>query len=319
MDHLSMRSSSNNISGKHNEELCTVLLPDWEFEKAMKFMVDKEALFRRLAAEQLEPISDYFEVVVLAEECARPKPFPDPYLNALNALKVSPNHTFVFEDSVSGIKAANGAGMPAVGMATRNPEQMLLDAGKLTSIKDGAAKFASLIQGISTFKDDEKLEKGKKIKDDLLQSIEDSRLYIIVFSKRYASSSWCLNELLKIMQCHKTNEHMAFPVFYDVDPYEVRKQSGLVGEAIATHKDKNELEVGKWREALTEAANLSGWDVRKTADGHEAKVIKLIIEKIHTQNPEESSDKEPSEDEQLSDDSYLSCESITDQPLLDDS
>ncbi|KAK1425133.1 hypothetical protein QVD17_20478 [Tagetes erecta] len=163
----------NNISGKHNEELCTVLLPDWEFEKAMKFMVDKEALFRRLAAEQLEPISglnnlckwvedlglkraavtnaprsnaellismlklqDYFEVVVLAEECARPKPFPDPYLKALNTLKVSPNHTFVFEDSVSGIKAANEAGMPAVGMATRNPEQMLLDAGASLVIKD---------------------------------------------------------------------------------------------------------------------------------------------------------------------------------------
>lgn len=88
----------------------------------------------RLAAEQLEPISglenlckwvedlglkraavtnaprsnaellismlnlqDFFEVIVLAEECARPKPFPDPYLKALNALKVSPNHTFVFE------------------------------------------------------------------------------------------------------------------------------------------------------------------------------------------------------------------------------
>ncbi|KAM0048397.1 putative sugar-terminal-phosphatase [Helianthus debilis subsp. tardiflorus] len=163
----------NNISGKHNEELCSVLLPDWDFEKAMKFMVDKEALFRRLAAEQLEPISglnnvckwvedlglkraavtnaprsnaellismlkleDFFEVIVLAEECARPKPFPDPYLKALNALKVSPNHTFVFEDSVSGIKAANGAGMPAVGMATRNPEQMLLDAGASLVIQD---------------------------------------------------------------------------------------------------------------------------------------------------------------------------------------
>ncbi|GJU44935.1 haloacid dehalogenase-like hydrolase domain-containing protein Sgpp [Tanacetum coccineum] len=163
----------NNISGKHNEELCTVLLPDWEFEKAMKFMVDKEALFRRIAAEQLQPISglenlckwveklglkraavtnaprsnaellismlkleDYFEVIVLAEECARPKPFPDPYLKALDALKVSPHHTFVFEDSVSGIKAANGAGMPAVGMATRNPEQMLLDAGATLVIKD---------------------------------------------------------------------------------------------------------------------------------------------------------------------------------------
>ncbi|KAD4982667.1 hypothetical protein E3N88_19338 [Mikania micrantha] len=163
----------DNISGKHNEELCSVLLPDWEFEKAMQFMVDKEALFRRLAAEQLEPISglnnvckwvedlglkraavtnapksnaellismlklqDFFEVIVLAEECARPKPFPDPYLKALDALKVSPNHTFVFEDSVSGIKAANGAGMPAVGMATRNPEQMLRDAGASLVIKD---------------------------------------------------------------------------------------------------------------------------------------------------------------------------------------
>ncbi|KAL4585990.1 hypothetical protein LXL04_010619 [Taraxacum kok-saghyz] len=163
----------NNISGKHNEELCRVLLPDWEFQKAMNFMVDKEALFRRLAAEQLEPISgldnlckwvedqglkraavtnapksnaellismlklnDFFEVIVLAEECARAKPFPDPYLKALNALKVSPNHTFVFEDSVSGIKAANGAGMAAVGMATRNPEKMLLDAGATLVIKD---------------------------------------------------------------------------------------------------------------------------------------------------------------------------------------
>ncbi|KAM0004705.1 putative TIR domain, P-loop containing nucleoside triphosphate hydrolase [Helianthus debilis subsp. tardiflorus] len=135
-------------------------------------------------------------------------------------------------------------------------------------------------QGICTFKDDEKLQKGKNISDDLLQSIQDSRCYIIVFSKRYASSSWCLNELLKIMECHKTNEQTAFPVFYDVDPSDVRKQTGSVGEALAVHKNKSESEVGKWREALKEAANLSGWDVKKTANGHEAQVIKLIVEKV---------------------------------------
>ncbi|KAL8268502.1 hypothetical protein R6Q59_002300 [Mikania micrantha] len=121
-------------------------------------------------------------------------------------------------------------------------------------------------QCICSFKDDERLQKGRDISDDLLQSIEESRFYIIVFSKRYASSSWCLNELLKIMECHKTKQNTAFPVFYDVDPSEVRKQSRLVGEAFATH-NKNESEVEKWREALTEASNLSGWDVRKTADG----------------------------------------------------
>ncbi|XP_076954546.1 TMV resistance protein N-like [Bidens hawaiensis] len=134
--------------------------------------------------------------------------------------------------------------------------------------------------GICTFKDDERLEKGKRINDELLQAIEDSRVYIIVFSKRYASSSWCLNELLKIMECHKTNGRIAFPVFYDVDPSEVRKQTGSVGEAFAIHTNKNESEVGEWREALKDAANLSGWDLRKTADGHEAKVIKLITEEV---------------------------------------
>ncbi|KAJ0444196.1 putative TIR domain, P-loop containing nucleoside triphosphate hydrolase [Helianthus annuus] len=134
--------------------------------------------------------------------------------------------------------------------------------------------------GICTFKDDEKLQKGKEINDELLRSIEDSRFYIVVFSKNYASSSWCLNELLKIMECHKKNEQTAFPVFYDVDPSEVRKQNGSVGEAFAVHTDKNESDVGKWREALKEAAGLSGWDVRKTANGHEAQVIKLIVGKV---------------------------------------
>ncbi|KAJ0579552.1 putative TIR domain, P-loop containing nucleoside triphosphate hydrolase [Helianthus annuus] len=132
-------------------------------------------------------------------------------------------------------------------------------------------------QGIHTFKDDERLRKGKSIKDQLLKSIEESKLFIIVFSKKYASSSWCLNELVKIMECQKSNEHIAYPVFYDVDPSEVRKQRGPVGEALAKYTIK---ETRIWRQALTEASNLSGWDLKNIANGHEAKVIKLIVEQI---------------------------------------
>ncbi|KAJ0794891.1 putative TIR domain, P-loop containing nucleoside triphosphate hydrolase [Helianthus annuus] len=131
--------------------------------------------------------------------------------------------------------------------------------------------------GIHTFKDDERLKQGESINDQLLKSIEESKFFIIVFSKKYASSSWCLNELVKIMECQKSNNQTAYPVFYDVDPSEVRKQRGPVGEALAKHANKG---TQKWRDALTEAANLSGWDLRKTADGHEAKVIKLIVEEI---------------------------------------
>ncbi|KAI3724893.1 hypothetical protein L1987_64661 [Smallanthus sonchifolius] len=91
-------------------------------------------------------------------------------------------------------------------------------------------------KGIITYKDDEKIEKGERISDQLIRSIEDSRFHIIVFSKNYASSSWCLDELVKIMECQKMIEHTAYPVFYDVEPTEVRNQRGSVGEAFAQHE-----------------------------------------------------------------------------------
>ncbi|XP_023767545.1 disease resistance protein RPV1 [Lactuca sativa] len=136
--------------------------------------------------------------------------------------------------------------------------------------------YALQQKNIHTYKDDERIKKGKRICDELIRSIEDSKLYIIVFSKNYASSSWCLDELVKIMECHKTNEHTAYPVFYDLEPSEVRKQSGAVEKAFAKHE--NEEAAGKWREALKDAADLAGWELKKTVDGHEAKFIQKIVE-----------------------------------------
>nr|GEV58695.1 disease resistance protein (TIR-NBS-LRR class) family [Tanacetum cinerariifolium] len=133
-------------------------------------------------------------------------------------------------------------------------------------------------KGIYTYKDDEKIQKGKTISDDLIQSIEDSKFYIIVFSKSYASSSWCLDELVKIMECHKMPEHTAYPVFYDVEPTEVRNQSGSVRKAF--FKNKNKAGAVKWKGALKEAADLAGWELKNTLDGHEAKFIKKIVQEI---------------------------------------
>ncbi|KAI3496944.1 hypothetical protein L1887_39322 [Cichorium endivia] len=120
-------------------------------------------------------------------------------------------------------------------------------------------------KGIQTYIDDERINKGKRISDELMGSIEDSKFFIVVFSKKYASSSWCLNELLKIMECHKTTEHAIYPVFYDVEPTEVRNQTGAVGEAFARHE--KEEAAGEWRKALKEAADVAGWELKNTADG----------------------------------------------------
>ncbi|GKG51244.1 TMV resistance protein N-like protein, partial [Tanacetum coccineum] len=50
-----------------------------------------------------------------------------------------------------------------------------------------------------------------------------------------------------------------------VEPTEVRKQSGAVEKAFEEHKNK-EAAV-KWREALNEASNLAGWELKNTANG----------------------------------------------------
>ncbi|GJX69700.1 Toll/interleukin-1 receptor domain-containing protein, partial [Tanacetum coccineum] len=133
-------------------------------------------------------------------------------------------------------------------------------------------------KGVETYKDDKKIRKGKAINDELIQAIEDSKFYIIVFSKNYASSSWCLDELVKIMECQKMTEHTAYPVFLDVEPSEVRKQNGVVEVAFAKHV--NDKSAGKWREALKNAADLAGWESKNIFDGHEAKLVQKIVEEI---------------------------------------
>ncbi|XP_027932727.1 disease resistance protein RLM3-like [Vigna unguiculata] len=76
--------------------------------------------------------------------------------------------------------------------------------------------------GIIVFKDDESLPRGKQISPSLRLAIEESRISVVVFLKIYAESWWCLKELEKIMECHRTIGQMVIPVFYDVDPSEVR-------------------------------------------------------------------------------------------------
>ncbi|GJR62025.1 NB-ARC domains-containing protein [Tanacetum coccineum] len=56
-------------------------------------------------------------------------------------------------------------------------------------------------KGIFAFRDDNELPKGEDISPRLYKAIEESRFLIVIFSKNYASSSWCLRELVKILQC----------------------------------------------------------------------------------------------------------------------
>ena len=118
--------------------------------------------------------------------------------------------------------------------------------------------------GIEAFMDANEVAKGEKISPALVTAIEKSTFSVVVFSTNYASSTWCLEELVKILDCKSTMEQTVLPIFYNVDPSDVREQKGSFGQALAKHEQelKEPEKVQIWREALTEAASLSGWDSR---------------------------------------------------------
>ena len=79
-----------------------------------------------------------------------------------------------------------------------------------------------------------------------------------MLSKNYASSTWCLDELIKILGCSQ----LILPVFYNIDPSEVRKQKSEFGGALTKHEEifRDEIDkVQNWRKALNKVGSLSGW------------------------------------------------------------
>ncbi|WMV29260.1 hypothetical protein MTR67_022645 [Solanum verrucosum] len=139
-------------------------------------------------------------------------------------------------------------------------------------------------RGIFTFLDDERLEDGDSISEELVKAIEESQVAIIVFSKNYAMSRWCLNELVKIMECkEKENGQTVIPVFCYVDPSHVRNQSKSFAKAFVKHESRYKYDVEGmhkvqgWRNALTAAADLKGYDIR---DEIESEKIQQIVDHI---------------------------------------
>ncbi|WKA11282.1 hypothetical protein VitviT2T_028797 [Vitis vinifera] len=135
----------------------------------------------------------------------------------------------------------------------------------------------------NTFRDDEQLERGGEISSQLLDAIEESRICIVVFSKNYADSRWCLNELLAIIESIASDDgRIVLPIFYHVDPSHVRHQTGSYCTRYTYPErdaDKEKVEmIEKWGNALTAAANMSGYHVDPKT--HEGNIIEEIASQI---------------------------------------
>ncbi|KAG2325159.1 hypothetical protein Bca4012_039651 [Brassica carinata] len=133
--------------------------------------------------------------------------------------------------------------------------------------------FAS--KGITVFKDQE-IVRGQTIGPELKQAIRESRISMVVLSKNYASSSWCLDELVEILECKEACGQMVMTIFYDVDPSNVRQQSGDFGRGLhRTCEGQTEEVKQRWSKALTDVAKIAG--VHSVRWDDEAKMIQKIV------------------------------------------
>ena len=114
-------------------------------------------------------------------------------------------------------------------------------------------------KGIDVFIDND-IERSKLIGPELTEAIWGSLIAVVLISKNYASSTWCLNELAEIMKCRDEDKQTVEVIFYEVDPSDVKKQKGDFGAVFEkTCAEKTTEEIERWRKALQIVAQLAGY------------------------------------------------------------
>jgi beta-phosphoglucomutase len=169
---ITLEHYRSRIMGAPNDIIMAEMFPDETLERRAALSARKEALFRE-AADTLTPtagllavldwaeahevgvavvtnaprdnaemmlrglrIEKRIDTLVIGNELARAKPDPLPYLTAMERLGVSAARALAFEDSLPGIRAASGAGVPTFGIRSGHGEAALLAAGATAVIAD---------------------------------------------------------------------------------------------------------------------------------------------------------------------------------------
>ncbi|CAM6072457.1 unnamed protein product, partial [Sphagnum tenellum] len=149
---------------------------------------------------------------------------------------------------------------------------------------DVKGRFASHLRqalqeaGCRPFLDKPDLEKGQPGQKKIYEALGCASVHVAIFSKDYAASDFCLDELCAMLESKK----LIIPVFYDVSPSVLRCENpgGTYTKAfLKFHGRRSESEVNKWKAALHEAAKLNGFKL-DDYKGNEAELKTAIVSKV---------------------------------------
>ncbi|KAJ9551079.1 hypothetical protein OSB04_015124 [Centaurea solstitialis] len=133
--------------------------------------------------------------------------------------------------------------------------------------------------GLLTFRDNDEIDRGRELKPEIDRAIKASKASVVVLSEHYATSTWCLEELWLILEQRREFNHFVLPVFYHVDPSDVRNQQKTFKIEVKTSSRWTDDNVKRWREALKKVADLTG----EVLSGPETKFIKKIVDELYNE------------------------------------
>ncbi|KAJ9550868.1 hypothetical protein OSB04_014913 [Centaurea solstitialis] len=135
--------------------------------------------------------------------------------------------------------------------------------------------------GFLTFRDNDEIDRGQELKPEIERAIKASKASVVVLSLNYATSTWCLDELRLILEQKKEHNHFVVPVFYHVDPSDVRNQEETFKIQVKTGTKWTHENVKRWKVALTQVANLTGCVLSGYAFSPETNFLKEIVDTIY--------------------------------------
>ncbi|XP_022727657.1 TMV resistance protein N-like [Durio zibethinus] len=150
--------------------------------------------------------------------------------------------------------------------------------------------------GINVFYDEETLKMGEELSPALLKAIAEAQIAIIVLSEGYASSSWCLRELCEIMKRYTEEQLIVVPIFYNINPSDVRNLRGNFKKSFDEHQRKKPAgDVEQWKGAFAKVADLKGCHIvgnsYRSESEHIVTIVKEVRDKLKSKSPSSHSQK----------------------------
>ncbi|TYG51777.1 hypothetical protein ES288_D10G287300v1 [Gossypium darwinii] len=149
-------------------------------------------------------------------------------------------------------------------------------------------------KALNVFFDEDTLETGEQLLPALSQGIAASNLSIIVLSKDFASSKSCLAEVSDIMDRNRSEGHIVLPIFYHVDPSNVRNLGGSFKTSFEDHESRRPTdEVKRWTDAFAKVGKLKGIHIQdnKSETEYIQDIVDDVTRKLMNSAPRITSEK----------------------------